>query len=315
MSLDPQAKALLDQLGADPDAPRLIDLPPEGGREMYRAMAGMLDLQGVAIGKVEDRTIPGPAGDIPVRLYTPVAAGGTCPALVYYHGGGWVLGELDDYDVLARSLAAATNCALVMPDYRLAPDHRFPAGLDDADDTIQFVANGGLPQLRGLPLVVAGDSAGGNLVTVAAMRLRSKVQIALQVLLYPVTDYNPETASYKANDVRYGLTAADMEWFFAHYAGKQSRTQPEISPLRAEDLSGLPSAVIVTAEYDVLRDEGRAYADALRDAGVPVVYRCVDGMIHGFMRMQNLFDVPRDELQFVAKEIRAACAAQKAAAG
>lgn len=247
------------------------------------------------------------------RLYLPDAE--LEGAIVFLHGGGWVLGELDDYDVLARSLAAATNCALVMPDYRLAPDHRFPAGLDDADDTIQYVARGGLPQLRDLPLVVVGDSAGGNLATVAAMRLRNKVQIALQVLLYPVTDYNPDTESYKSNDFHYGLTAADMEWFFAHYAGKQVRTQPEISPLRASDLSGMPPAVIVTAEHDVLRDEGRDYANALRAAGVPVVYRCVDGMIHGFMRMQNLFDVPRAELQFIAKEIRAACAAKKASAG
>ncbi|MBO6635689.1 MAG: alpha/beta hydrolase, partial [Parvibaculum sp.] len=175
MSLDPQAKALLDQLAADPDAPRLIDLPPEGGREMYRAMANMLDLQGVPIGKTEDRAIPGPASDIPVRIYTPVAGGGTGPALVYYHGGGWVIGDLDTHDALCRTLANEAGCKVIAVDYRLAPEHPFPAAIDDAFAAVKWVeANSSEIGIDPNGIAVAGDSAGGNLA--AAVCLRAKAE-------------------------------------------------------------------------------------------------------------------------------------------
>ncbi|WP_421860360.1 alpha/beta hydrolase [Parvibaculum sp.] len=313
MSLDPQAKALLDQLGADPDAPRLIDLPPEGGREMYRAMAGMLDLQGVAIGKVEDRTIPGPAGDIPVRLYTPVAAGGTCPALVYYHGGGWVIGDLETHDALCRTLANEAGCKVIAVDYRLAPEHPFPAAFDDAYAAVKWVeANASEIGIDPNRVAVAGDSAGGNLAAAVCLKAKAEKtpEIAFQLLIYPVTDAPRGTQSYKDFAEGHFLEAEGMDWFWNHYvlAAGEDPSNPYAAPLRAPSLAGLPPAYVVTAGYDVLRDEGKAYAEALKKAGVDVEYVNYEGMIHGFFNLQGALDVSRDAVKAAAKALKEALA-------
>jgi acetyl esterase len=313
MSLDPQAKALLEQMAANPDAPRLIDLPPAGGREMYRAMAAMLDPQGVPIGKIEDRTIPGPAGGVPVRIYTPVAAGGTGPALVYYHGGGWVIGDLETHDALCRTLANEAGCKVIAVDYRLAPEHPFPAAIDDAYAAVKWVeANASEIGIDPNRIAVAGDSAGGNLA--AAVSLRAKAEkgphIAFQLLIYPVTDAPRTTQSYKDFAEGHMLEAEGMDWFWNHYvlsAGADPK-HPYAAPLHAETLSGLPAAYVVTAGFDVLRDEGKAYAEALKKAGVEVEYVNYEGMIHGFFNMQGVLDVARDAVKAAAKALKDALA-------
>ncbi|MFN4354275.1 alpha/beta hydrolase [Parvibaculum sp.] len=313
MSLDPQAKALLEQMAANPDAPRLIDLPPAGGREMYRAMAAMLDPQGIPIGKVEDRAIPGPAGDISVRIYTPVAAGGTGPALVYYHGGGWVIGDLETHDALCRTLANEAGLKVIAVDYRLAPEHPFPAAIDDAYAATKWVeANASEIGIDPNRIAVAGDSAGGNLA--AAVSLRSKAEkgphIAFQLLIYPVTDAPRTTQSYKDFAAGHMLEAEGMDWFWNHYvlsAGTDPK-HPYAAPLHAESLTGLPPAYVVTAGFDVLRDEGKAYAEALKKAGVAVEYVNYEGMIHGFFNMQGVLDVARDAVKAAAKALKDALA-------
>lgn len=313
MSLDPQAKALLDQLAADPDAPRLIDLPPEGGREMYRAMAGMLDLQGVPIGKTEDRAIPGPAGDIPVRIYTPVAGGGTGPALVYFHGGGWVIGDLETHDALCRTLANEAGCKVIAVDYRLAPEHPFPAAIDDAYAAVKWVeANSSEIGIDPNGIAVAGDSAGGNLAAAVCLKAKAEKgpEIAFQLLIYPVTDAPRNTQSYKDFGEGHFLEAEGMDWFWNHYvlAGGADPADPYAAPLRAESLAGLPPAYVVTAGFDVLRDEGKAYAEALKKAGVEAEYVNYEGMIHGFFNLQGALDVSRDAVKAAAKALKEALA-------
>ncbi|HEX7776204.1 MAG TPA: alpha/beta hydrolase [Parvibaculum sp.] len=312
MALDPQVKGLLDMLSADPTAPRLIDLPVADGRAMYRAMAAQLEPQGLPIGKVEDMAIPGPAGEIPVRLYTPVAAGsGALPVLVYFHGGGWVIGDLETHDALCRTLANESGCKVVAVDYRLAPEHRFPAAAEDSLAAVQWVeANAAKIGVDPNRIAVAGDSAGGNLAAVVAQLARAQKgpRIAFQLLIYPVTDTNVDTGSYTAFATGHFLERDGMIWFFDHYLGGADRNDPRIAPLKAASLAGLPRAYIVTAGFDPLRDEGRAYADALKAAGVAVEYVNYDGMIHGFFNLQGALDVSRAAVKAAAKALKDALA-------
>lgn len=309
MALDPQVKALLDGMAANP-GPRIIDLPVAEGREMYRGLAAAFDAQGVPIGSVEDRKIPGPAGDIPVRIYTPVAAGsGTLPVLVYFHGGGWVIGDLETHDALCRSFANEAGCKVVAVDYRLAPEHVFPAAVDDCYAAVKWVAaNGASIGADVTRIAVSGDSAGGNLAAVVAQIAKAEKgpKISFQLLIYPVTDTNIDTGSYAANATGYFLERDGMIWFFDHYLKGADRNDPRIAPLKAASLAGLPKAYVVTAGFDPLRDEGRAYADALKAAGVDTVHVNYDGMIHGFFNLQAAFDVGRDAVKAAAKALKEA---------
>jgi len=297
VSLHPFITAMLASLEG---RPAISAGSPEDARALVAAGRQVLG-EGPAMALTQDVAIPGRSGSITARLYRPVET--PRGVIVYLHGGGWVVGALDDYATYAKALAAATNCAVLLPDYRLAPEHPFPAGLEDTEDAIRWAARGetGLP--ANLPLVIAGDSAGANLATVAARRLRGEVQIRLQVLTYPVTACDFDNGSYSAHGAGLPLTRRDMEWFFEHYAPRQIWGEPDISPLAATDLAGMPETVLVTAQYDVLCDEGEAYADALRAAGVRVTQRRVDGVTHGFIRLHNLFDVARTELETVAADI------------
>lgn len=307
MSLDPQAKALLDQIKAM-GAPQLHTLSVADARQALIELAAM---QGPpqAIAKIEDRTIPAPAAAIPARVYTPEGRG-PLPVLVYFHGGGWVLGSLDTTDGICRALANGAGCIVVSVDYRLAPEHRFPAAADDALHATQWVA-ANAASLGGDPkrIAVAGDSAGGNLTAVVAQMARDRgtPALAFQLLIYPVTDANFETVSYRDNADDYLLTRDAMRWFWDHYVPDAAeRSNPYASPLRASSLKGLPPALVITAEFDPLRDEGEAYAARMREAGVPVTLTRYNGMVHGFFGMAAVLDQARTAIDDSSAALRAA---------
>ena len=244
MTLDPQVKALLDALAAAGGQP-LYEMTPSDARAMYVEMKDPLD---VPIGKVEDRSIPGPGGDIPVRLYTPVAAGGgALPALVYFHGGGWVIGDLETHDALCRTLANESGCKVMAVDYRLGPEDQCPAAVEDAYASVEWVErNGASVGIDVNSIGVGGDSAGGNLAAVVCQlaQARKGPTIRHQLLLYPVTDTKTDTGSYQSFGEGFFLEKATMEWFFDQYAGTFDRTSPLIAPLRAASFAGLPSAYV-----------------------------------------------------------------------
>lgn len=307
MPLDPQAQALLDQMAAA-GAPPLDTLSPADARA---ATAGFKDLGGPPeeVAKVEDRTVPGPAGAIPVRVYTP-SGSGPFPALVYYHGGGWVIGDLEVVDPVCRSLTNAANCVVVSVDYRLAPEHKFPAAADDCyaatKSVVEHAAEFGIDPAR---VAIGGDSAGGNLAAVVALMARDQggPRIVHQLLVYPVTDHSYETVSYRDNADGYLLTKASMKYFWDHYLrGPDDSINPLASPLRAPSLANLPPAFVMTAEFDPLRDEGEAYAKRLQAAGVPVESKRYDGMVHGFFWMAGVLDQGRKGVHDAASALKAA---------
>ena len=283
MTLHPEAQALLTALGELGTPPFECMTVPQA-RE---ATAAFLDLQPPAedVGSVVDRTIPGPGGDVPVRVYTP-AGERTRGVLVYFHGGGWVIGDLDTVDRPCRTLANAADVVVVSVDYRLAPEHRHPAAFDDCLAATRWVAeHAGELGADPARLAVGGDSAGGHLAAAVSLAAReSGPDIAFQLLIYPVTDFAFTTGSYTDNGEGFLLQRATMQWFWAHYLGAQDPGKdPTAFPARAESFVDLPPAFVATAEYDPLRDEGEAYAQALRDAGVTVTATRYEGMIHGFL--------------------------------
>jgi len=302
-SVNPQAQLVLDGRAAAGVPPTWEQTPDEvrAGFGPVREMIG----PGPEVASVRDISIPGQAGEIPARVYSPVAnPPGT---VVFYHGGGWVIGSVDDWDAVARALAVASGCDLVSVDYRLAPEHQFPAATDDAFDALVWV---GSSLAGGRPLVVAGDSAGGNLAAVSALRARDAggPALALQVLIYPVTDHDLDRPSYHDYDgTGFIVNRGDMAWFWDHYAPDvAARANPYASPLRATDLSGLPPAYVVTAEHDPLRDEGFAYAERLRAAGVPVEHQHYGTQIHGFYTLVNVMDDANKAVAETGAAIRAA---------
>lgn len=303
MPLHPFVTAMLEQLK---DRPGLSDGSPDDARTMMAAAREAMG-KGPAMAEVHDFDLPTRDGSIAARLLVP--AGGIAGMVVYLHGGGWVIGTIDDFDACGRALAAASGCAVLLPDYRLAPEAPFPAPLHDAEDAVLWAADQAATRFGGpVPVVVAGDSAGGNLAAVLARRLRGRVPLALQALIYPVTDCDFSRPSYSTHGEGLVLRGVDMEWFFGHYAARRDWAHPDVSPIRAADLGGLAPAVVSLAEYDVLLDEGHAYADALAAAGVPVTRRVVEGMTHGFIRLHSLCDPAREELERLGADITAACA-------
>jgi acetyl esterase len=249
---------------------------------------------GEPIARVEDRMISGPGGQLAVRIYTPDAPP-PLPALVYFHGGGWVLGNLDGSDAQCRALANAARCVTVSVDYRLAPEAKFPAPAEDCYAATLWVADNaasiGCDPKR---IAVAGTSAGANLAAVVPLMAkdRGRPAIAFQVLVYPITDGAMDTRSYRENAEGYFLTAASMAWFWEQYiSDAKDRIHPYAAPINAPDLRGLPPALVITAEFDPLRDEGEAYAGRLRAAGVPVISTRYDGTIHSFVSMSAILDV------------------------
>ena len=306
MPLDPGLKLVLDQLAANP-GPQLHELPVAQARVFFDQM--QLPRPEVKVAEVSDRRIPGPAGEIPVRIYRPEGRA-PFPALVYFHGGGWVIGSVETHDGSCRDLANRIGCVVVSVDYRLAPESRFPAAAEDCFAATRWVAaHAGELGVDARRIGVGGDSAGGNLAAVVALMARDRSGPALrhQLLVYPVTDADFTRASYRENAEGYLLTTKAMEWFWGHYAPEAAqRTEPYAAPLRAKDLAGLPPAFVLTAEYDPLRDEGEAYAQRLEQAGVPTVRTRYAGAIHGFFAMGLLAQVARDAVDEAVAAVRAA---------
>jgi acetyl esterase len=285
MALDPAIELVLDGMAAA-NAPALGTQSVAETRALFDNMP--LPRKQIELARIENRKIPGPAGEIPVRIYQPQGAG-VKPVLVYLHGGGWVIGSLDSYDATCRELAEGAGCVVVSVDYRLAPEHRYPAAPEDCHAAVKWVAgNAGSLGADPKRLAVGGDSAGGNLSAVVSQMARDQggPAIRFQLLIYPVTDADFTRRSYVDNAEGYLLTTAAMHWFWDHYLPvKERRAEPYASPLRAADLSGLPAAWVCTAEFDPLRDEGEAYAQRLQQAGVSTTLTRFDGLIHGFISM------------------------------
>jgi acetyl esterase len=290
MPVDPQIQALLDK-GAG--VPATHTLPVAVARTQYEARIALM-APAPAIAAASGAMINGPGGDLRIRIYTPHGIG-PFPLLVFFHGSGFVLCSLDTHDGMCRNLCAGAQCVVASVDYRLAPEHKFPAGIDDCLCATRWAA-AHAAELGADPtrIALAGDSAGANMAAVTALRVKEEGGPALcaQLLLYPVTDYHtPGTPSYEENAEGYGLTRDTMKWFWAHYLNDASEGgHPHASPLRAADLSGLPPALVITAEYDPLRDEGEFYADKLRRAGVPAALTRYDGVNHGFMFWVGVVD-------------------------
>ncbi|MDQ1510790.1 MAG: acetyl esterase [Actinomycetota bacterium] len=303
MPLHPQAKAVCDLANSTrvPVAPEdRVRLTREGWA-LYLTMTGGTPQP---VQAVEDRD----AGGVPVRVYRP-SAEPNLPIFVVFHGGGWVIGSVEQYDGIARWIANASGAIVVSVDYRLAPEHPYPAPLDDCWHALQWTATHA-EELGGdaSRIAIGGDSAGGNLAAVCALLARDAggPALALQALVYPVCDTDFGTASYVANGEGYLLDLDQMRWFVDCYtSGRVDPTDWHVSPLRVPSLAGVAPAVVLTAEYDPLRDEGEAYADRLREVGVAVEYRCFEGMIHSFFGLEA-YDSARDAMDFVATELRRA---------
>ena len=306
--LHPEVRALLEMMDAQ-GAPPLDSLDPAQARASRLEPMKMLGGEPDALGRVEDLSIAGPGGDLPVRIYAN-EPGGLRPGLVYFHGGGFVFGNLDTHDAVCRALAKESDAVVISVDYRLAPEHKFPAAVEDSyAATVWAAANAAGLGIDARRIAVGGDSAGGNLAAVVAMRCREAggPAPALQVLFYPVTDFSTfETASHRELAEGYFLNRAAMDWFSAQYlTSVDQERDPEVSPLLARDLSGLPPALVITAEFDPLRDEGEAYAQRLEQAGVPVTLTRYAGMIHGFVSMRGVLTGGGEAIREAAEAIRA----------
>ena len=309
MALDPQAQAVVD-LVIKSGRPAYNTLSPKDARQLFRETRPASTPTPPEIGAVRNLVAQGPGGPIPLRVYRPagVAASVALPGLLYFHGGGWVIGDLDTHDVLCRQLTAEAGVTVVNVDYRLAPEHKFPAAADDAWAatrwTVAHASEFGVDAGR---LAVGGDSAGGNLAAVVALQARDAGApvIKLQVLVYPVTDVAAESRSYQDFSEGYMLTRESMRWFTAHYLAAAGQANDwRVSPLRASSHAGLPPALVVTAGFDPLRDEGAAYAAKLQQAGVLVDYVCYGGMIHGFAGMGKLIETGNRAVSHIAATLR-----------
>ena len=304
MALDEATAGFLTQL-AESGAKPLPELTPEEARG-FTAMLRELYGPGPEVDSAYDVELPTADGHtFTVRVLIP--AGEIRALVVYYHGGGWVIGNIDEYDNIARTLANALHAAVVNVDYRLAPEHRYPAAADDAWTALQWAA-GKRAEIAGgpVPMIVMGDSAGGNLSAVVAQKARDAgaPELAAQVPIYPVTDADLDNDTYADPANQLMLTRDAMIWFWDHYAPDQaSRAKPDASPLQADSLAGLAPAIVLTAEHDVLRAEGEAYAEALREAGVPVVHRRFAGQMHGFFPMVNVLPGSADGIAYVTEQL------------
>jgi acetyl esterase len=309
VALLPEIRALLDQQAAS-GRPPLHRQSVSQARAFHVQDAPALNGPPAAVAAVADQRIPGPAGELPVRVYTPEGSP-PFPIVVFFHGGGWVVGTLDTYDPLCRALAAATPAVVVSVDYRLAPEHRWPAAVEDAYAATLW-ASRNAAELGGAQhrLAVAGDSIGGNLAAVVALGARDRggPAIAFQLLVHPVLDAAGDTGSWREFAAGFQLTAEGMRWYWDHYRGGADGSAPDASPARAAFLGGLPPALVIVASHDILRDEGEAYAARLADAGVKATAIRVPGVVHGFFRWRAVTPAADQALQQAATALREALA-------
>ena len=296
---------LLEKMLAQPGRPQISAGSPADARAIVASSRVALG-KGPELASVQDLLIPTRSGSIKGRLFMPSET--PLGVVVYLHGGGWVAGDLDDFDTLARNIAHRSECAVLLVDYRLAPEYPFPAGLEDAIDSLLW-ADGLWPRFSKcrLPLMVGGDSAGANLAIVAVKELLSKIEVNLVALVYPVTDAPLRTQSYETYGQNLPLTSQDISWFFNHYAKESQWSDPRIAPLQVSSFKGFPSVWLATAEYDVLQDEGRLFAEKLVADGVRVELCHYEGVTHGFIRMMNLIDTANDAVSDLAAAIKLAC--------
>ncbi len=306
MALHPQAELLI-AAATEAELPPIETLSPVDARRLYNLRSAELPVS-PAVGEVAERTIPGPGGELGIRIYRPVGTGpatadGTpTPALMFFHGGGWVIGTIDTHDVVCRALCEATAATVVSVDYRLAPEHLFPAAADDCTAATKWVAaNGAEIGVDGSRLAVCGDSAGGTLAAVTALDCVDGPRISAQALVYPATHATRETVgSLHDNAEGYLLTTTAMGWFYDQYVPDvEHRHDPRCSPLLA-DPTGMPPAIVMTAEYDPLRDEGEDYADALGEAGIDVEYIQYDGLVHTFFTQVGVIDASQAAVDEIA---------------
>jgi acetyl esterase len=288
--------------------PAAHEVPVDQARAGHEAETRELSGPGEEVAEVRDVTIDASCGGIPVRVYRPEGEG-PLPVVAYIHGGGWVVGTIESFDTVVRALANASGAIVASVDYRLAPEHPFPAGLEDCLCAVRWL-KAHAAEMGGDPerMAIAGDSAGGNLATIVARRLRGEIELRMQALIYPATDAGCNTRSYREYGVEHGLTAASMQRFWNLYLDGADGLDPDASPLRSSDLEGCPPALVLTAECDPLRDEGEAYAAALRDAGVPCESRRVAGTVHGFWRWLAVAEVSRRTVAEVGAALRQALA-------
>ncbi|HTQ77738.1 MAG TPA: alpha/beta hydrolase [Burkholderiales bacterium] len=309
--LHPQVAALLERAKKSP-LPPYYEVPPAVARRLYRDTRGALTPDPPAVESVQLLLPPGPGGPVPVRAYRPQGAGKdeVLPALVYIHGGGWVIGDLDTHDVVCRTLANGARCAVFSVEYRKAPESPFPAAVDDCFAALRFVADNANPlRVDSKRIAVGGDSAGGNLATVMALMARDAggPPVSFQLLIYPGADQRMQLPSIDRNGEGYLLTKRAMHYFRGHYLPREEDWSDwRASPLLAKSLAGLPPALVLTAGYDPLLDEGRAYAERLQKEGVKTEYRNYADMVHGFIVMGRVLDTANAALADCARALRAA---------
>jgi acetyl esterase len=309
--LDPKAREIIDAMTASFPSVDFARSGTENRRLVKEAAARVIPAASEPVASATDRAIPGPFGAIPVRVYRPLGAGPEpLPVVAFFHGGGWVVCDLDSHDGICRAIANASGCLVASVDYRLAPEHRFPVPAEDAYAAIHWL---GLHAAEiggdGARLAVAGDSAGGNLAAVVSLLTRDRggPALALQVLVYPVTDFRFDTESHRSIGPGYFLQSDEVRYYWHEYlADPADGANPYASPLRAERLAGLPPALVITAEYDPLRDEGEAYARRLADAGVATVATRYDGMFHGFVSFLTLLPDGRRAITQIGDALRRA---------
>jgi acetyl esterase len=307
MPLDPLVKGFLDQMQAAP-GPKMSEAGPAVARDIFVALMQLVGPKDVPVGKTENLTVPGPGGPIAIRLYTPVAAGhDPMPALIYYHGGGFVIGNIETHDGLCRMMANEGGFRVISVDYRLAPECKYPAAIDDAFAALAWVqANAAHIGVDANRIAVGGDSAGGALAAQVAQLAKAKggMPLACQMLLFPVTQVGEETSSLREFAVGYFLERETLDWFYASYLPDDAdKSDPKISPLRAKDLAGLPPAFVMLGGYDPLHDEGAQYAEKLRAAGVKVTVADYPSMVHCFVYMQSFLPQAHEALANASKAV------------
>ncbi len=309
IKLDPELQAVVDA-ALNPDAPHGADIPLEMLRAGYVMLSQAQGLADIACTSIEDMTIPGPAGDIGARRYIPAdAPAAPMPALIFIHGGGFMIGDLDSHDSVCRQLANSAACQVIAIDYRLAPEHPFPAAADDAIAAANWICdNAASLDIDPARIAVGGDSAGGNLSAVVSNEL-GRDRLKFQLLIYPATDRTTETESMSVLK-KAGVTLDEkiLDYFNKNYFGdvEADPADPRISPAKSDRLASAPPAHVVTAEYDPLRDEGRAYAELLEAAGVRVSYKCYDGLMHNFIQQTAVVKSARQAVEDMAAMLKAA---------